>query len=932
MSKKWISIFFLLPLAFQLFGQSLSVTQITDSLKELKMGRDSVVVRSLLDSSYAYLNQTDIEQEANRGKLCLGLGDFYSENFQYDSSMKYFQQAVDIFEQQTDTTQLAKSYYKLGGVYADIEDYPYSAEIYLKALDLYTAIESEYDRGKTFNALANNYYYYGDTDVALSYYQKAIDIFEKRKDTLDLSMSLGNVAATFMVKEEYDTSKIIYERAIKLVKYTEHNDIHIGNLIGMGIALEESGEVDEAYYYYKRAYLEAQRTDNFFQIGFCYQNFAYYFLAKNITDSAEHYAQLALETSGKMNNQQLRSNALEILHQVYYKKGQFKKAYDVQKIARTEIDSLYDLTSQRQLEAVHAQYEISQKEEKLDQANLQLKLNENILERQIIVRNALIAVLFLMIVSISLVYRSQKLRTKANKMLKQKNEEIDQKRKEIIEIEDAKSRWFVNISHELRTPLTLVKGPIDQLSNQKNLDDNIRKGVQIASRNVKLLENLVDEILDISKIEDGNIELETEIIDISDMVRQMALSFEAAARMAQIDLKFEYPLGTPLYLTLDRNKIIKAISNLIANAIKHTPEGGNVRVRLQENAEDVIIQVIDSGEGIHSADLPFIFDRFYQAKFGSKSNLSGSGVGLSLSKEIAKLHGGDIRVDSKIHKGSTFELLLPTTLKIHLDKNIQKKDPVAEEEEPFDIKLNPSDKKVLLVDDNADMREYVIGILSEFFEVRQARDGKEALDLLRKSKPDLIITDIMMPRMDGITFTKKVKEKDSLKNVPIITLTALADEKVKVDTLRTGVDDYIVKPFNSEELLIRIQNLIHNSEERIQESEVDDTSYDEKLIKKLEEEVLANISDADFSVNRLAEAGDFSERQLYRYIKSTTGLTPANFVKEIRLQKAMELAMKKKYPTTVELSHAVGFQHSSYFINVFKKRFGKSPSSILKDQ
>lgn len=930
MTQKGPSLFVIIYfIVIGVYGQKLSVSEISDNLKDLSPDKDSLIVKELLKESSYYLENEDVERESDLGKLSLALGDFYSKNFRYDSSMRYFQKAVDIYEQQTDTLQLAHAYYKLGGVHADIEDYPYSAEIYLKALDLYQKLEDQYHTGKTYNALANNYYYYGDTDVALNYYESAIDIFEDRMDTVDLSMTLGNAAATFSVEKKYDTAKVLYQRAIRLVKYAGYSDILIGNLIGLGIVLEESGKLDEAFYYYKRAYLESERTDNVRQKGFCFQNFAYYYLATDLIDSAEFYADLALSTSEKINNQQLRSNALEILHEVYYKKGQYKKAYDFLTTVRTELDSLYDLTSQRQLEAVHAQYQIDKKEKELEQANLQLRLNKNIIEREIIVRNSLIAVLFLMIVSISLIYRSQKIRSRSNQMLRQKNQEIEQKRREILEIEEAKSRWFVNISHELRTPLTLVKGPIDMLASYKNLDDSTRRSVQIAKRNVKLLENLVNEILDISKMEGGAVQLETEIFDIADFARQILFSFETTARVSRVDISFEYPLGDALYIKADKGKLLKAISNLISNAIKHTYEGGFVKLRLLENAKQIILEVADNGEGIHPSDLPHVFNRFYQAKHGSKSAKNGTGVGLALTREVAKLHGGNVMVDSAVNRGSTFRFILPSSIKVNLEPTIREDDSVTNEE--VIIQPGKTNKKVLLVDDNPDMREYILSILNDYFEVRQARDGKDALHQLESFLPDLIVTDIMMPRMDGITLSRKIKESEQLKNIPIITLTALTDEKTKVETLRTGVDDYIVKPFNSEELLIRIDNLIHNAEERGDHSDEKGSTYEEKLMKKLEEEVLANLDNIDFNVNSLAESGNFSERQLYRYLKSTTGLTPANFVKEIRLQKAMELAKKKAYPTTIELAHAVGFQHSSYFINVFKKRFGISPSAILKD-
>lgn len=900
-----------------------------DSLSRASPLNDSRTVEWLEEQVALRLGLMSPDDDFSR--IFIPVGEFYARGYQYDSAVSNFERALTYIQNLDDSARIAEIYYKLGGAYSDIEDYPNSTELLLKAADIQKQLGNERDYARSLLAIANNYYYFGDFKIGIDYYRQAHKLFSQLGDTLYISRALGNSAALHTYEEYFDTAKILYQKAFDQVKYTDYTEQIIDILIGLGILYEELEEYDKSYRYYYRAFLEAKRIGDVSQEAFCYQNFAFHFLMTDKLDSAEYFARKSLEYSDIINSNLLKSNSYELLRQINEKKKNYALAYEYLQKVKDRNDSLYDLNSRRQLEVINARYKLREQESDLEQSRLKLQLQENDLNRQIVIRNALVAVLFLLVLLISLVYRSQRVRKQANDLLKLKNAEIQRKSREIVQMEEAKSRWFVNISHELRTPLTLIKGPIEQLAARSDVDAGMKKSLQISRRNVRQLENLVNEILDVSRMEQGEVKLDIQPVDMLSLVEDVIHSFEPAANLANIKLDFSSPLERPFIVKLDKPKIQKVVTNLLSNAIKYTSEEGEVNVKLIENAESVILEVQDTGDGIATEDLPYIFDRFYQARNRDKSNLAGSGIGLSLSKEIALLHDGDIKLVCEQGKGCVFSLILPGELRqnaLSIEEKSETLDSGPAEADNF----TRTNKTILIVEDNLDMREYIDSILSQYYNVWQAKDGKEALSLLESNKPDLIISDIMMPRMDGMTFAKAVKESQSNRGIPFIILTALSEDRIRVENLRLGVDDYLLKPFNPEELLIRIQNLIMNAKERISSEEegLEIVSYDEKLLKKLQLEVLENIGNPEFNVADLANLMDFSERQLYRYVKQKTGLTPANFVKEIRLQKAMELASKRVYATAAELASAVGFAHSSYFISVFKKRFGKSPSSYLK--
>jgi DNA-binding response OmpR family regulator/anti-sigma regulatory factor (Ser/Thr protein kinase) len=386
-------------------------------------------------------------------------------------------------------------------------------------------------------------------------------------------------------------------------------------------------------------------------------------------------------------------------------------------------------------------------------------------------------------------------------------------------------------------------------------------------------------------------------------------------------------------ISTDEEKLEKIISNLIYNAVKFNSEEGSITLtaRLSDDKKMVTIAVSDTGMGIDEKDLPHIFDRYYQSN-SSAAKAKGAGIGLSLVKEFTNLLGGQVHVSSKPGVGTTFTLQFPVF-------EDQVRETIAGSE--FSIpEVNLRFQQpyiILIVEDNAEMRYYLKEVLSGSINLMEAENGKAALAWLANNHADMVISDIMMPEMDGKEFIATLKENDKYRKIPIITVSALSDMENQLGLLGLGVDDYIVKPFNAMELRIRVRNLLVNLEERNafdrQPAEPDDVSKDSiqaaEFKQKIQDYVLARIKNYDVTVYDVAYEFSLSERQLYRLSKSLTGLTAAQLIKEIRLQKAYELLINRQVAKVETVARELGFENASYFTRQFTERFGKRPSEFL---
>jgi signal transduction histidine kinase/ligand-binding sensor domain-containing protein/DNA-binding response OmpR family regulator len=567
----------------------------------------------------------------------------------------------------------------------------------------------------------------------------------------------------------------------------------------------------------------------------------------------------------------------------------------------------------------------------------------------------------LLLVSIILYFRQQlinKHRLMAEvEVAKVKNQVNDR-------LHQMKLQFFTNVSHEFRTPLTLIQGPVSRLiKNHKDKDSETKVQLTLIKKNTDRLLRLVDQLLDFRKIESGNLELNPVNSDIVLFCKNIAECFFETAEYHRINFSIQSDIEK-LKMDFDLDKLDKVIFNLLSNAFKFTPDGGKVKFFISNNqrkidqiegtahtigekvhGDFIEICIIDTGPGIDTEEITNIFERFYHGNNGAKK---GTGIGLALSKDIVLLHKGQLIVKSKPHNGAAFAFQIPKSQPVSLDIKLQDTQAstyVNHFERP--VKLNSkdlnqsrfADSLVLVVEDNPELQKYISGFLKDNFRVAQASNGREALSMAQTIFPDIIVSDILMPEMDGVELCKHIKNDINTCHIPVILLTALNTTKDYITGITFGADAYISKPFNDELLLAQIENLLHSRESlrELFKSANDEWKHryrpedlDRKFLVKAIEVVKKNLENDSFSSEEFAEDMNFSRTHLHRKLRSLTNQSTTEFIRYIRLKQAVKL-LKKGDLKVNEIGYSVGFKSHTYFTKSFKRQFGESPSDFIKE-
>ncbi len=576
-------------------------------------------------------------------------------------------------------------------------------------------------------------------------------------------------------------------------------------------------------------------------------------------------------------------------------------------------------------------------------------------------------ILFFVILYFAMNYIVNRQKYKHDLMIK------DLEKAKIEEINQIKLRFFTNIAHEFRTPLTLILGPLDKImSSQGSIDASLRKQLNIMGRNAGRLLRLVNELMEFRKIEMGKLKLKIVKADLAVFLNDVKSVFDEHARMHDIDFTFES--NKPEVMAwFDKEKMEKIVYNILSNSFKFTPDCGRISVELDlaqrplagtwngDTVEHVQIKIHDNGIGIPEKELPKIFDRFYQVKNKNSSirtiGISGTGIGLALAKELIEFHKGDILVSGSPGGGSVFTIVFPADKK-YFDQEIVVEQPSSDDyvyqyapglfgiphaelkQHPLPAKTEESaDKPVLLfVDDNQDMRSYMRSSLENSYVVHEAVNGLEGLEKAQKLMPDMIVSDVMMPELDGLEMCKRLKNDMSTSHLPIILLTAKASDDFTIEGFDAGADEYIPKPFNPNLLHSRIKNILeirHHLKERfrkegiLEPSEVSVTSADEVFLKNAMDVVERNIGNPEFRVCNFVSEMNMSRSVLYRKFEALTGQSVNEFVRNTRLKRAAQLLSLNEL-TVSEVTYEVGFNDPQYFSKCFSKQFGMTPSEYAR--
>lgn len=831
-----------------------------------------------------------------------------------------------------------------------------------------------------FNGMGSLYLDQKDYDKALEYYQRSLSLHLSINKKTGVAANYNNISQVYYFLQDYDRAMEYLERS-RIIKQKLNNFSGLGNTYhNLGDLAVKAGKLNLANEHYQKALFYRDSLGHKGDMAASYNALGSNAIRIDHYSHAISYCQKGLRLAQEVGDVEEAAANADCLYRAFEQVEQVDSALFYHVLHTALEDSLYNQENTRKLTAMELEYQ-HEKEKAIMRAELRW---------QQLIRNVMLGAGGLLLLLVYLIYRINRVRAKKNRELELKNQQIEEDRTTIAQqaedlraLDEMKSRFFANISHELRTPATLISTPIAFALDryQDTFRPEVKRILTLARKNAQKLIHLVEELLELSRIESGKLDLIKTPIYLPDFLSQLISAYESTAGIKSIDLGLDCQLSETMTVLLDKRRVSKIINNLLSNALKFTPERGAVlcKVNIEKMALGHLnfgnqapgllkISVSDTGRGIPEDELGRVFDRFYQVQNEGQPLEGGAGVGLALSKELALLMNGNLVVESAVGKGSTFTLMLPLEI---AEEKPPLRFPSAPESQPaksgaayFTAKpagetatslhsaeashvepVQAPEHKLLIVEDNLDMQQLLRNILEEHYQCTIANNGQEAWGMLQRNDYtvrdfDLILSDVMMPEMDGYTLLENIKAHDEWKQLPIVLLTARAGEDDKLKALRLGVDDYLPKPFSSVELMARIENLIANYEQRKELKKLGielnleaPPSSDDKWLSELEKTCLTAL-DQQININNiyLSSQLNISERQLLRRIKSLTGLSVKKYVQEVKLQKARNLLEHRAYPTVAEVAYKCGFNTPAYFSNVFEKRYGKRPVDYLSGQ
>ena len=871
----------------------------------------------------------------------LHLGKYYGISGEPQKSIEHVNASLSLAKKNDLQKILFQGYNHLGITYQKLGNYNKSLEYYFQSLAIREALQDQRAISICFTNIGMVFQLSGKYDDAQNYFFKALDIDRKNNDDQGIMINLLNIGVVCQKKKAFTKALLYFNEAIEIsrkLKFKKDEAVLLGNI---GSTLRQQGQLNESLPYLLSA-LELQTGFNMEQsLAHTLNNLSETYLSLNKIDSSKSYAEKAIDLSAKSGELNQLRYGYQNLSDSYLKLGDYKNAYTFYGKSVNTKDSLFSIEKSRQIEELQITYETEKKEQEITSLSQQNKAAA-------FRRDSYAALAGLILIVGFLFYYNQRLKTKKNRQLLEKEQAV----------EKMQSRFFTNITHEFRTPLTLILAPIATMS-EKISDPRLNQQLNIMKKNGRRLLTLVNQLLDLSKLESGNLKLNVAPGNIISIIKGVTMSFQSLAESKQIELLVNSEAREPI-LYFDQDKIEKVLSNLLSNAFKFTPPGGRIQVIVQAPAiaknkdpkEWLQIIVKDTGKGIPADKVAHIFNRFYQVDDSLVREYEGSGIGLALTKEFIDLHHGSIEVFSQETKGTEMVLRLPMGKEHFIAAGIKVQDkiensflqeeenilPIISGNDDFNEGTSPDQQKpiVLLIEDNADVRQYIKEILMEDYTVIQAADGEAGVEKAGEQIPDLILSDVMMPKMNGYQVCKILKNAEKTSHIPIILLTAKASLESKLEGLQTAADDYLTKPFVSGELLARVHNLIQ-SRKKLREkfrgqiilkpSEIASSSIDDVFLNRLMKIVEENMGDELFGVERLSDEMGMSRSQLHRKLNALIGKGPNQLIRSFRLTRAHDL-LKVNATTPAEIAYTVGFSSPSYFSKCFREQFGYTPSDI----
>jgi len=827
--------------ALDYYQKALTAARQTNNIKAIIEAHTRLGIYYRKQSEYLsaiphFKNALTVARDENDPALLgtyLEVGITYLRLSRLDSSELYLTKGIYIANNANDQRMLASLYNMMGNVMKEKNDYKEAVDYYLKATEIFEQLQDYDGLAQSLSNVGNLQNLMGDYDKALAYAQQSLTIAEKINKQPSIAYSNRLLGRIYRKQQKFDEALAVYQKAIEVYEMLGAKRDVSETLTSMGNIYYEKNDLQKAKVHYSRSLSISKSISDSVNMTYSYAALgSASFQLKQYAQSAQYFDS-TIRIANRIKLPALVMDSYLGLSELYADQKNFERAYYYQLQYAALSDSLTTIQNREEAANREARYQSEKKESEIRTLNAENELNQLRLHQQKSQRNYLIGILVLSLALIGLLIYLYRVQQKTNRKLETLNQ--------------VQSRFFANISHEFRTPLSLIIGPLQQ-QIQQHPNDNEAVSWKIMHRNAVRLHRLIDQLLDLSKIESGNMKVHAAEGDLKQFLKTVYAYFVSFADQKQISYTLHVP-QEPVSGFFDRDKLEKIVSNLLFNALKFTPEGGQVQLIVKHSDNQLTVQVADTGPGIPADQLTQVFNRFHQVNSTSATLIGGTGLGLSLSKELTEAHHGTLTAESPETGGSIFTLIIPTTRSAYknelAEQTIETPDFFYEEyavEEYTVEDAAVTDRPVVLVaEDHQDMRTFICEILANQYEIVLTENGKHAWDKALEHVPDLVISDLMMPEMDGTELCKQLKMHEATSHIPVIMLTARADQESKLEGLYIGADDYLTKPFDARELHARVQNLIEQrkklktlfAQQAVSSTRVNDQSPEAAFLNKV---------------------------------------------------------------------------------------------------
>jgi signal transduction histidine kinase/CheY-like chemotaxis protein len=905
---------------------------------------DPLITVRYAEESIMLATQIDFGRGLASAYNIMGAG-YYQQN-NYEQAINWYNKAIDQHRRNNNPVGEGHVLGNIGMIYWKQGQLGTAVEYYLKSLAIWDRLNAEDEKAGVYDNLGNVYNEQEDFDRALDYYFKARDIQKRfNTDKHFQSMTMGNIGTAYLGKREFRNALTYFFMSLEPLDPDEIESRAVSTS-NIGLTYLDMKLYDSASTYLTQALTMQEKIDD--SDGMLHTLIGLANCAKQAGRNAESFllATRARDLGLSINDNTVMEQVWLMLSELSVDRGNHKDAYEYYVKYVAARDSIKNKENIYKIAHLQAGFETQKK-----QAQIETMQKE---QRQLAFRrNTILAGVSALLVIAMLVASIQRLKIKknnqllaANSELKLQSQKLEQQTLKLQELDRVKSTFFANISHEFRTPLTLILNSLSDRINTVKESGHAAdlEQLEVMNRNGKRLLNLINQLLDLSKLDAGKMRFSPEACDLNQLLTTTHASFSSLAFSRKISFHLALP-QEPVICMIDIDKMEKIIYNLLSNAFKFTPIGGDIRLEASTTGSTISIIVHDSGPGIPDEQLNKIFDRFYQVQ-QYYTDEQGTGIGLALTKELAELHSGKVMAENT-PGGAKFIVELPL---VTPDKKLVEHEfnesslahivvisPPAESSSSEFTSAGENRTTILVVEDSIDLRNYMAKTLGNEFDVIVAENGRQGFDSAVARMPDLVISDWMMPEMDGVTLCRNLKADERTSHIPVIILTALATDDAKLQGLEMGADDYLTKPFDSRELITRARNLIHSRsilrekfsrELRLAPRQVQVSSMDEKFIQKVMETIEMYMGEPDFDMEKFGQQVGLSRMQLHRKLKAITGHSPGDFLRIMRLKRAKQL-LEAKSGNVSEVAYEVGFNNLSYFSKCYREEYKISPNETF---